>query len=123
MCALPRLTVLLTSSFAGWNNDKMMGDPQAMQRFANSVILWDLHTRKPKKGLDVPGAPLEIRSGWDADHDYCFPTTALTSKIFLICRRHFFRLACLLLSTVLATSGAAGDPPHHTAGEAKPALG
>ena len=89
--ALPRLNVLLTSSFTGWNNymmdlGKMMGDAQAMQRFGNSVVLWDLHTRKPKKVFDVPGAPLEIRCAWGADHDYCFTTTALTSKIFLIFR-------------------------------------
>ena len=89
--ALPRLNVLLTSSFTGWNNymmdlGKMMGDAQAMQRFGNSVVLWDLHTRKPKKVFDVPGAPLEIRCAWGADHDYCFTTTALTSKIYLIFR-------------------------------------
>ena len=86
---LPRHNVMVTSSFTGWNNymmdlGKMMGDAQAMKRFGNTVVIWDLHTRKPKKILDVPGAPLEIRCAWGKDHDYCFTTTALTSKIWLI---------------------------------------
>ncbi len=34
--------------------------------------------------LDVPGAPLEIRCAWGPQHNYCFTTTALTSKIWLI---------------------------------------
>ncbi|MSR14978.1 MAG: selenium-binding protein [Gammaproteobacteria bacterium] len=87
----PRLNVMLTSSFTGWNNymmnlGKMMGDAEAMKRFGNTVVVWDLHTRKPKKIFDVPGAPLEIRCAWGVDHDYCFTTTALTSKIWLIHR-------------------------------------
>ena len=89
--AQPRLNVFITSSFTGWNNymmdlGKMMADPEAMKRFGNSMVVWDLHTRKPKKVLEVPGAPLEIRCAWGAGHDYCFTTTALTSKIFLIHR-------------------------------------
>jgi selenium-binding protein 1 len=63
---------------------KMLNDPEAMKRFGNTVVVWDLHQRKPKKILDVPGAPLEIRCAWGATHDYCFTTTALTSKIWLI---------------------------------------
>ena len=40
----------------GWNNymmnlGKMMGDAEAMKRFGNTVVIWDLHTRKPKKVL------------------------------------------------------------------------
>jgi len=86
---LPRLNVMITSSFTGWNNymmdlGKMMGDPEAMKRFGNTVVVWDLHTRKPKKIFDVPGAPLEIRCAWGPTHDYCFTTTALTSEIWLI---------------------------------------
>jgi methanethiol oxidase len=81
--------VMITSSFTGWSNymmdfGKMLGDPEAMKRFGNTVVVWDLHTRKPRKILDVPGAPLEIRCAWGANHDYCFTTTALTSKIWLI---------------------------------------
>ena len=87
--ALPRRNVMITSSFTGWNNymanlGKLMGDAEAMQRFGNTVVVWDLHTRKPKKVLDVPGAPLEIRCAWGPRNDYCFTTTALTSKIWLI---------------------------------------
>ena len=89
--ALPRLNVMVSSSFTGWNNymmdlGKMMADPEAMKRFGNTVTGWDLHTRKPIKGLDVPGAPLEVRCAWNEKHDYCFTTTALTSKIWLIHR-------------------------------------
>lgn len=55
-----------------------------MKRFGNTVVVWDLHTRTPKKVFDVPGAPLEVRCAWGAKNDYCFTTTALTSKIWLI---------------------------------------
>lgn len=87
--ALPRRNALVTSSFTGWNNymmnlGKMMGDAEAMKRFGNTVVIWDLHARTPKKILDVPGAPLEIRCAWGSQSNYCFTTTALTSKIWLI---------------------------------------
>jgi selenium-binding protein 1 len=87
--ALPRRNVLITSSFTGWDNymmnlGKLMADAEAMKRFGNTVIVWDLHTRKPKKILDVPGAPLEIRCAWGPHNNYCFTSTALTSKIWLI---------------------------------------
>ncbi|MGI9264567.1 MAG: selenium-binding protein SBP56-related protein [Gammaproteobacteria bacterium] len=87
--ALPRRNVMVTSSFTGWNNymmglGKLLADEEAMQRFGNTVIVWDLHTRKPKKILDVPGAPLELRCAWGTDRNYCFTSTALTSKIWLI---------------------------------------
>ena len=86
---LPRRNVMVTSSFTGWNNymmdlGQMMADPEAMQRFGNTVVIWDLHKRQPKKVLDVPGAPLEIRCAWGSQNNYCFTTTALTSKIWLI---------------------------------------
>jgi selenium-binding protein 1 len=87
--ALPRKNVLVSSSFTGWNNymmdfGKMLADAEAMKHFGNTVVVWNLQSRKPKKILDVPGAPLEVRCAWGADHDYCFTTTALTSKIWLI---------------------------------------
>lgn len=87
--ALPRRNVMFTSSFTGWSNymkdfGEMLSDPQAMKRFGNTMVVWDLHTRKPKQILDVPGAPLEIRCAWGAEHNYCFSTTALTSQIVLI---------------------------------------
>jgi selenium-binding protein 1 len=55
-----------------------------MKQFGSTVVVWDLHTRKPRRVLDVPGAPLEIRCAWGSHHNYCFTTTALTSKIWLI---------------------------------------
>ena len=87
--ALPRRNVMVTSSFTGWNNymmnlGQLMGDAEAMKRFGNTVVVWNLHTRQPKKVLDVPGAPLEVRCAWGPHNNYCFTTTALTSKIWLI---------------------------------------
>ena len=87
--ALPRRNVMVTSSFTGWSNymmdfGKMLKDKEAMKHFGNTVVVWDLHTRKPKKVLDVPGAPLEIRCAWQPNHNWCVTTTALTSKIWLI---------------------------------------
>ncbi|MGZ8153424.1 MAG: methanethiol oxidase [Methylovulum sp.] len=86
---LPRRNLMLTSSFTGWSNymmdfGKMLKDPEAMKRFGNTVVQWNLHTKQPKKVFDVPGAPLEIRCAWGENHNYCFTSTALTSKIWLI---------------------------------------
>ncbi len=87
--ALPRRNAMFTSSFTGWSNymmdfGTMLQDQEAMKRFGNTVVRWDLHTRKPKEVFDVPGAPLELRCAWQPNHNYCFTTTALTSKIWLI---------------------------------------
>jgi selenium-binding protein 1 len=86
---LPRLNAMVTSSFTGWTNymmdfGKMLADPEAMKHFGNTVVVWNLHSRKPVKVFEVPGAPLEIRCAWGAKHDYCFTTTALTSQLWLI---------------------------------------
>lgn len=86
---LPRRNVMLTSSFSGHDNymrpiGELLADAEAMKRFGNTVVVWDLHARKPKKVLEVPGAPLEIRFAWGPHHDYAFVTTALTSKLWLI---------------------------------------
>jgi len=86
---LPRRNVMLTSSFTGWSNymmdfGKMLEDPEAMKRFGQSVVVWDLHARKPLKVLEVPGAPLEIRFAWGPRHNYAFTSTALTSQLWLI---------------------------------------
>ncbi|QIB64211.1 methanethiol oxidase [Kineobactrum salinum] len=86
---LPRRNLMLTSSFTGWNNYMMelgplMADSEAMKAFGNTMVAWDLHARQPRKVLDVPGAPLEIRCAWGEDHDYCFTSTALTSKLWLV---------------------------------------
>ncbi|MFT5225988.1 MAG: selenium-binding protein 1 [Polaribacter sp.] len=86
---LPRRNLMLTSSFTGWSNymmdvGKMMQDSEAMKRFGNTVVVWNLHTKKPMKVLDVPGAPLELRCAWKSENNWCVTTTALTSKIWLI---------------------------------------
>lgn len=86
---LPRRNIMLTSSFTGWSNymmdfGKMLQDPEAMKRFGNTMVLWNLHSKKPKKIFDVPGAPLEIRCAWKPHNNWCVTTTALTSKIWLI---------------------------------------
>jgi methanethiol oxidase len=85
---LPRKNVLLTTSFTGWNNytmefGKIAADPGAMKQFGQSMVLWDFHTRTPKKVFQVPGAPLEIRWAWGDKHNYAFTATALTSKLWL----------------------------------------
>jgi selenium-binding protein 1 len=87
--ALPRRNAMFTSSFTGWSNymmdfGTMLGDPEAMKRFGSTVVKWNLHTKKPEKVFDVPGAPLELRCAWQPNHNYCFTTTALTSQIWLI---------------------------------------
>ena len=86
---LPRKNVMLTSSFTGWSNymmdfGQMLQDEEAMKRFGQSMVLWDLHARKPKQVLHVPGVPLEVRFAWGEDHDYAFTATALTSKLWLV---------------------------------------
>lgn len=86
---LPRRNIMLTSSFTGWSNymmdfGKMLQDEEAMKRFGQTVVVWDLHARKPLQVLDVPGAPLEIRFAWGPRHNYAFTTTALTSQLWLI---------------------------------------
>ena len=86
---LPRKNIMLTSSFTGWSNymmdfGQMLQDEEAMKRFGQTVTVWDLHARKPKKVLHVPGAPLEIRFAWGPTHNYAFTIAALTSKLWLI---------------------------------------
>jgi methanethiol oxidase len=85
---LPRKNVLLTSSFTGWKNymnefAKVVADPEAAKQVGNSMVLWDFHTRQPRKVFKVPGAPLEIRWALGATHNYAFTATALTSKLWL----------------------------------------
>jgi selenium-binding protein 1 len=85
----PGKNVLLTSSFAGWNNymmdlGKLVQDPQAMKRFGNTMVLWDLKSMAPKQIFSVPGAPLEIRWSLNQGDNWAVVATALTSKIWLI---------------------------------------
>ncbi len=84
---LPRKNVMLTSSYTGWNNymrpfADVAKDPG--DGFGGTMVLWDFHSRQPKKVLHVPGMPLEIRWAWGEDHDYAFTATANSSKIWLV---------------------------------------
>ena len=86
---LPRKNVMLSSSFTGWSNymmdfGQMLKDAEAMKRFGQTVVLWNLHARQPRKVFHVPGAPLEIRWACGPKNNYAFTTTALTSKLWLI---------------------------------------
>lgn len=85
---LPRKNALLTTSFTGLNNyarnfGDLIKDAEAMKQFGGSMVMWDFHTRQPKKVFQVPGAPLEIRWAWGENHNYAFTATALTSKLWL----------------------------------------
>ena len=85
---LPRKNVLLTTSFTGLKNytrdfGDLVKDGDAMKKFGGSMVLWDFHTRQPKKVFQVPGAPLEIRWAWEEKHNYAFTATALASKLWL----------------------------------------
>ena len=87
--ALVRKNVMLSSSFTGWSNymmdfGQMLKDEEAMKRFGQTVTLWELSTRKPKKVFHVPGSPLEIRWAWGDNANFAFTSTALTSKLWLI---------------------------------------
>jgi selenium-binding protein 1 len=86
---LPRKNVLLTSSFTGISNyltdfAKVAGDPEAMKRFGQTMVLWDFHARKPRQVFHVPGAPLEIRWASQPNHTHAFTACALTSKLWLV---------------------------------------
>ena len=85
---LPRKNVLLTTSFTGWKNytrdfGDLVKDADAMKQFGGTMVVWDFHTRQPKKVFQCPGAPLEIRWAWGADHTYAFTAAALASKLWL----------------------------------------
>jgi len=85
----PSKNLLLTSSFTGYNNymrdlGEVVADAEAMKKFGNTMVLWDLKAMKPKKVLSVPGAPLEIRWSLKEGENWAVVATALTSKIWLI---------------------------------------
>jgi methanethiol oxidase len=86
---LPRKNAMLTSSFTGLDNymrdlGQLMADGEAMKHFGSTMVMWDFHTRQPKKVFQVPGAPLEIRWAWGVNHSYAFTAAALTSKLWLV---------------------------------------
>ena len=82
----PKKNVLLTSSFTGYNNymrplGDLIKDAEAMKKFGNTMVAWDLKAMKPKKVFAVPGAPLEIR--W-SPNNWAITAAALTSKLWLV---------------------------------------
>jgi selenium-binding protein 1 len=85
----PQKNVLLTSSFTGWNNymmdiGKLIQDSEAMKRFGNTMVLWDLKSMTPQQIFTVPGSPLEIRWSLRDGDNWAVVATALTSQIWLI---------------------------------------
>lgn len=87
----PQKNALLTSSFTGWNNymrdfGELVQDAEAMKRFGNTMVLWNLKALQPDTIFNVPGAPLEIRWSLNEGDDWAITATALTSKLWLINR-------------------------------------
>jgi selenium-binding protein 1 len=85
----PMKNVLLTSSFTGYANymrplGDLVKDAEAMKKFGNTMVMWDLKAMKPKKILSVPGAPLEIRWSLKSGDNWAITAAALTSKLWLV---------------------------------------
>jgi len=85
----PKKNVLLTSSFTGYNNymrplGELVKDADAMKKFGNTMVVWDLKAIKPTKVLAVPGAPLEIRWSLNPNDNWAITAAALTSKLWLV---------------------------------------
>ena len=85
----PAKNLMLTSSFTGWNNymmdlGKLVKDGEAMKRFGNTMVAWDLKAMKPQQVFAVPGAPLEIRWSLKDGDNWAITATALTSKLWLV---------------------------------------
>ena len=85
----PGKNVLLTSSFTGYNNymrplGDLIKDSEAMKKFGNTMVAWDLKAMKPASVFSVPGAPLEIRWSLNSGDNWAITAAALTSKLWLI---------------------------------------
>ncbi|HYL72046.1 MAG TPA: selenium-binding protein SBP56-related protein [Candidatus Dormibacteraeota bacterium] len=85
----PAKNVLLTSSFAGWQNymrelGDLIKDAEAMKHFGATMVVWNLKTMQPTQVLSVPGAPLEIRWSLAPGQNWAITAAALTSKLWLI---------------------------------------
>ena len=85
----PAKNVLLTSSFAGWNNymrelGDLMKDSEAMKHFGSTMVVWNLKSMQPTQVLSVPGAPLEIRWSLVPGQNWAITATALTSQLWLV---------------------------------------
>ena len=85
----PKKNIMLTSSFTGYANymrplGELIKDGEAMKKFGNTMVLWDLKAIKPTKVLAVPGAPLEIRWSLNPKDNWAITAAALTSKLWLV---------------------------------------
>jgi methanethiol oxidase len=85
----PKKNVLLTSSFTGLANymrplGELVNDAEAMKKFGNTMVLWDLKAMKPKQVFAVPGAPLEIRWSLAPKDNWAITAAALTSTLWLV---------------------------------------
>ena len=85
----PKKNVLLTSSFTGYANymrplGDLVKDGEAMKKFGNTMVVWDLKAMKPQQVLAVPGAPLEIRWSLAPQDNWAITAAALTSKLWLV---------------------------------------
>jgi len=85
----PKKNVLLTSSFTGYANymrplGDLVKDAEAMKKFGNTMVMWDLKAMKPSQVFAVPGAPLEIRWSLKPGDNWAITATALTSKLWLV---------------------------------------
>jgi methanethiol oxidase len=85
----PAKNVMLTSSFAGYNNymrdlGALIKDPEAMKHFGATMVVWNLKTMQPTQILSVPGAPLEIRWNLVEGQNWAVTAAALTAKLYLI---------------------------------------
>ena len=85
----PAKNALLTSGFTGLKNyipdlALLIKDPQAMQRFGNTMVVWDLKAMKPQQVLSTPGAPLEIRWSPKDGDNWAITASALSSKLWLV---------------------------------------
>jgi selenium-binding protein 1 len=63
---------------------KMLQDKEAMQRFGQTMVLWDVKSMQPKKIFNVPGSPLEIRWSLNENDNWAVTASALTSQLWLI---------------------------------------
>jgi selenium-binding protein 1 len=85
----PAKNVMLTSSFAGWQNymrdlGEVIKDPEAMKHFGSTMVVWNFKTMQPTQILNVPGAPLEIRWSLPQGQNWAITAAALTSRLWLI---------------------------------------
>ena len=85
----PKKNVMLTSSFTGYQNymrplGELIKDGEAMKKFGNTMVAWDLKAMKPTTVFSVPGAPLEIRWSLKSGDNWAITAAALTSKLWLV---------------------------------------